>query len=576
MLIAGMLVSTALAAPPSWSEVAPILAKNCTPCHTGDGSGAYPLASAEELRRRRATVAAVLEDHSMPPWLPSNVAGTFLNELRLTEQDRALLAAWVDAGCVAPKDAARTVFTPTPRVEKIIASAIVGTGWSAAPEERDGMRSFAIPLGNDAPLRIRALRAKFVNPGHVGHVTFAVDNSGEAERLDALDGANGFKLAGDIGDISSGSLLGVGADGDFALPDGFAVAVPAHATLVAELHASGRGKVENAGFTVALIEADANDALLAALPVGTRGATRMQSTAPEIIVTESAALQSSYDVIAVIARPGRLATALQLTVQSSIGAKAQPLLTIPRYNGHRDRPYAFANPVRVERGSRLHLETTFETAVAAMQSTPECVLLVRAVPNAVLASDAALPSTPQSSTVAQQDAVRALPTIAISPLVKAMTHEVDGAIYELLLSRASLPRTGETQSAGATFFDAALWCNAASAAMHKSPCYRITQPQRVNNTSTTSAIVEEIHGDGFRLPTSAEWSRLAAIAETRDAAGSVWEWCEDVVGEARVVRGGSWADPSARRVVENSASLPPGSTNELFGFRAVIGPRSTP
>ncbi len=575
MLLAPMLFSAVILAPPQWVDVAPILTRSCTPCHTGDGAGAYPLASASELRRRRTTVAAVLADHSMPPWLPSNSAGTFLHELRMTDADRAVLSAWVEAGCEAPEVDAHTTRVPDPEQSENAITLLIADGWSAGVEERDAMRSFAVPLHNERPLRVCAARARFANPGHVGHVTFAADNTGEAERLDALDGAIGFKLAGDIGNVSSGSLLGVGADGNFSLPNGYCVAIPAHATLVAEVHASGRGKTEDAGFTLALCEASADATLLSAMPIGSRGAIPMPSDAPEIIVTQSSALEYSYEIVAVIARPGRLAVALQLTMLMPGTSESRELLTIPRYDSHRDRPYAFAKPIRIEHGSRLRLATTFETPLAATRSTPECVLLLYRVPNtATPASSVAQPTT--ASTAAQQASVRQMELLPISPTLRAMTSEVTAKEYEMMLARACPPRTGTTHAAGSTYFDAAIWCNAASAALGKRACYLITQTQLDANAQTVSAIVELIDGDGFRLPTSAEWTQVAASEASRDAAGSVWEWCEDTIGEERVVRGGSWADPTARQCAETTASVPPNSSSELFGFRAVVGPRNPP
>ncbi len=573
MFFAGFTSILITLVPPSWSEVAPILAKNCTPCHAGNGSGAYPLASASELRRRRSTVAEVLADHSMPPWLPTNPAGSFLHELRIDAADRALLRAWVDAGCVAPLDAEPTTRASSTLVEPSIASIAFAEGWSAAPEERDAMRSFAVRLGNTAALRISALRAHFVNPGHVGHVTFAADNNGEAERLDALDGADGFKLAGDIGDVSSGSLLGVGADGVFALPDGYAVEVKPNATVVAEVHASGRGKIENAGFTLELFAAKPDAMLLTALPVGSHGATRQSSSSEATVRTMSPALQQTYDIVAVIARPGRLARALKLSVESTANDRSHELLTIPIYNGHRDRPYAFAKPVRATAGSRLLLETTFETALAATQSTPECVLLVRVVDSPKTATIEVAESANAASTPRAKSAALAISTAVLTPSLRVMTHEVDAQLYEALLGRSAVSRTGSVVSAGATFFDALLWCNAASESLSKHPCYQLTHIERDGSGAATSAVVTMLDGDGFRLPSTAEWTALAALEDVVDAAGSLWEWCEDARGEARVVRGGSWADPEAQRKVETSATVPPSVLNELFGFRAVIGAR---
>ncbi|MFI6812396.1 formylglycine-generating enzyme family protein [Nonomuraea sp. NPDC050328] len=121
-----------------------------------------------------------------------------------------------------------------------------------------------------------------------------------------------------------------------------------------------------------------------------------------------------------------------------------------------------------------------------------------------------------------------------------------------------------------SWLDAVRFCNALSAAEGRTPVYRVEGHS-----------AERLPGDGYRLPTEAEWEyacragttaarygeldeiawhrgnsggRVHEVAGKRpnawglsDTLGNVWEWCWDVYdaevyGGYRVLRGGGWFD----------------------------------
>jgi formylglycine-generating enzyme required for sulfatase activity len=174
-----------------------------------------------------------------------------------------------------------------------------------------------------------------------------------------------------------------------------------------------------------------------------------------------------------------------------------------------------------------------------------------------------------------------------------------------------------------TWYDAAKWCNARSQYEGLLPAYYVTAGKtniyKTGTVEITSACVNWT-GNGYRLPTEAEWEKSArggftgqeypwgnAIAASNaqyaaagtanvanypangigvhDAAGNASEWCWDwsgtysdrisdnptgpTSGTARIVRGGSWSNDAAGLRCAARASLIPVFSNTVVGVRCV-------
>lgn len=81
----------------TWSEhIAPLVYRECTPCHRPGHAGPFSLMTYSEASRRAQLLAAVTESRFMPPW-PADVSySTFVGQRHLTETEIALFKRWAD------------------------------------------------------------------------------------------------------------------------------------------------------------------------------------------------------------------------------------------------------------------------------------------------------------------------------------------------------------------------------------------------------------------------------------------------------------------------------------------------
>lgn len=83
----------------TWSaQVAAIVYKNCTPCHRPGESGPFNLLSYADAVKKAKLIRFVTQTHYMPPW-PADPAYThFLDERVLSDKEINAIGKWVDAG----------------------------------------------------------------------------------------------------------------------------------------------------------------------------------------------------------------------------------------------------------------------------------------------------------------------------------------------------------------------------------------------------------------------------------------------------------------------------------------------
>jgi hypothetical protein len=268
-------------------HVAPILFRNCTPCHRPGQAAPFPLLSYEDARLRARLIAAVTQSRRMPPWKAAPTDYAFKNERRLTAAQIDTIRRWV-AGGMPAGDRRRMPSLPA-----------FTEGWALGPPDLvvtmrepfavpasgpDIYRNFAVPLNLAEDTWVRAVEFRPSARSVVHHSLFFLDETGLARQLDDWDPLPGFggAMGGALGTSQSGraaltALLGGGSGATdsapsrvrrtlggwalgarpHALPKGLAFFVPRGADLILSTHFHPSGKPEVEVSTVGLYFAPA-------------------------------------------------------------------------------------------------------------------------------------------------------------------------------------------------------------------------------------------------------------------------------------------------------------------------------
>ncbi len=233
---------------PTWSkDVAPIVHKHCLGCHRAGSVGPFELLWYKDVSRRAKFLGELVATNKMPPWKPEAGHGAFQAEMRLTEKEKATVAAWVAGG--APEGDAKDL-PPPPTFSK---------GWKLGPpdkvitmlkpfdvpaEGRDVYQCFVIPLDLAKDEAVIAVDFEPGNAKVVHHAIMFLDhNQNGRRRMDPK--TQSYQSFGGPGIVPTGGL-GAWAPGarPAILPKGTGRYMKKDSDLVLQIHYHPSGKPE--------------------------------------------------------------------------------------------------------------------------------------------------------------------------------------------------------------------------------------------------------------------------------------------------------------------------------------------
>jgi mono/diheme cytochrome c family protein len=189
--------------PTYYKDVKPILDRNCTGCHTDGGIGPFALDDPKKAVQHARAAQFAVQSKRMPPWLPAGDSPAFRDELKLSDDDIAIIANWAWAGAPLGKTSgagATNASTSNAKPDLILD---LGTDFKPNAKLTDEYRCFVLDPGVTAE---RFLSGYGIQPGNatvVHHVLlFQVtgDLAQQARELERkADGRGGYECFGGPG-----------------------------------------------------------------------------------------------------------------------------------------------------------------------------------------------------------------------------------------------------------------------------------------------------------------------------------------------------------------------------------------
>lgn len=350
-------------------DMAPILFHSCAICHHPGEAGPFALLTYADAKTRARQIAAVTAKRFMPPWLPEAQELKFADELRLSEDQIALIQKWVDEGASegAPSD-----LPPVPHFvpgwqlgqpDKIIEA---GKPYTLPPSGSDMYWNFIFRTPVE---RTRWLTAIEIRPGDkrvVHHANILVDRGQSARHQEKVPGG-GFpgmelKIESETFDPDSHFLFWKPGTLPRAEPEGMSLRLDKDTDLVLNIHLQPSGKPEKIQPSLGLYFTD-KPATLFPLLLQMENDRQLDIPAGEkhFVVTDDFTFPVDVELLAIYPHAHYLGRDLQALATLPDGSKKQ-LIHIPQWDLNWQAVYRYAAPVPLPKGTTISMRYVYDNS----------------------------------------------------------------------------------------------------------------------------------------------------------------------------------------------------------------------
>ena len=349
-------------------DIAPVIFKNCSPCHRPTQPGPFNLLAYADVKKRAEEIAKVTAERTMPPWLPEPGFGEFKEERRLSEADIRRIQTWVKTG-VAEGNSAD--LPPLPRWSE---------GWQLGepdlvlkiqepftlPESGpDVWRAFVIP----APLQTtRYVRALEFRPGNkcVHHAVMRLDRTPQSRLREESEPGHGFSgmTLPETAKPPAGHVLNwLPGRAAYKSPEGLAWPFENGADFVVQLHMPTTGKPESVQPTIGLYFTDrppTNQPFVFPLAVRT---IDIPAGAPDYKIHDSYKLPVDVDLLWINPHAHYLGKEMKGYARLPDGTQKW-LFLIKHWDFNWQGDYSYREPVFLPKGTEVHMEFSYDNSDA--------------------------------------------------------------------------------------------------------------------------------------------------------------------------------------------------------------------
>lgn len=336
------------------SHVAKIMQNNCQTCHRPGYIAPFPLTTYEEVSGWSAMIYSVLLDGRMPPWnAAKEFDGHFINERKISEEDKQALMTWIDAGMPRgnPGDEPAPIDWPKDwRIGAPDKVFKVKKGFSCPEQGIVEYQHFVINTNYREDKWIRAIECQPGAADVVHHIVAYLRDptSGfsDTSRLGLEDGFLAAQVPGDLPSI---------------YPPGYAKKLPAGHDLILQVHytTNGKRRVDRSSVGIIFTEEPIKQ------EVFTRGIYNMTFSIPpgETNYEVRAEYTAEEDIEILSFYPHMHFRGKDFTYFAHLPDGTQkPLLTVPRYDYNWQESYVLKKPIILPAGTKIECVAHYDNS----------------------------------------------------------------------------------------------------------------------------------------------------------------------------------------------------------------------
>jgi peroxiredoxin len=351
-------------------QVSRVLQKNCQECHRPGQVGPMQLLTYEDALNWSDSIAEVVKQKRMPPWLADPAHGKFSNDRSLSKEDRETLLSWIDQGCPKgdPKDMPpERTFTEGWRIGKPDMVFTMSEEFTVPAKAGKGgiqYQNFVVPTNFEEDRWVQAVEAKPGAREVVHHIIVFVANRGGPEPGRGPDGfGNGFLVGYAPGDMPA------------VFPEGTAKKVTKGAVLIFQMHYTPDGVERKDRSSVALIFAKEPPKI----EMKTRAITQKDlKITPGADNYEAKSIsQFDKDVELYSLLPHMHLRGKDFVYNAIFpDGKSETLLSVPRWDFSWQSNYRYVKPLHLPAGTKVECTAHFDNS-ANNPNNPDPLAMVR-------------------------------------------------------------------------------------------------------------------------------------------------------------------------------------------------------
>ncbi|MEX0677898.1 MAG: redoxin domain-containing protein [Pirellulales bacterium] len=339
------------------NQIARIIQNNCVECHRAGEVAPFTLLSYDDVSAWADTIREVVSEGRMPPWFADPRFGHFINDARLSDEDKQQIFAWIDNGCPEgdPKD------LPEPR--KFV------EGWQIGkPDQIVYMRDepFAVPAEGVVDYQYFSVDPGWTEDKWIAATECRPGNRSVVHHIIAFLQPPGDKDVGDRGGIG-GYAPGMTPN---VPPPGTAIFVPAGSKLVFQLHYTPNGVEQTDRSMVGIKFAD-RKTVKQIVRGGLVGDTGFRIPAGDANYEVTARHLFLKDTLLLNLTPHMHLRGKDFKFEAEYpDGRREVLLDVPKYDFNWQLRYMLVEPKLMPKGTRLHCTAHFDNS-ADNQANPD-------------------------------------------------------------------------------------------------------------------------------------------------------------------------------------------------------------